>query len=125
MVRLHSAIPPDPRTVREKRHVSLDLDPVCPFGQDCHARQGDRKSAAYHGEGLVRCAVNLGSRQTGIVGIEEHIETIGRSVEKEVSPIRVYRLHIPSLACGNNEVIREIRTKSGEVGERRGKSTDC
>src|SRR6266576_274784 len=45
LIRLHSAIPPEPGAVREKCHVSLHLDPVCSLREDCHAGQGNRKGA--------------------------------------------------------------------------------
>ena len=48
LIGLHRAIPPKPRAVRDESHVGLNLDPVWPFGEDCHARQVDRKSGAYH-----------------------------------------------------------------------------
>ena len=124
LIRLHCAIPPAPRSVWIKRHIRLDLDPVGPGSEHRHARQVDRKSAAYDRERLIHRAVNLRARQTCVVGVEEHIETVGRSGKREVHPVGGYGLHIPSLTCGNNEIVREIGTKRGEIGERRGQGSN-
>jgi hypothetical protein len=97
----------------------LDLAPVCPCGKDCQARQIDRKSTADYRKRLIDRAINLCARQTGIVGVEEDIETICWSGAREVHPISIYRLHIPSLTVGNNEIVGQIGTKRGEIGERR------
>jgi hypothetical protein len=49
----------------------------------------------------------LCARQASIVGVEEDTETVGWP-RTQVHPIRIYRLHISSLTCGNDEIIGEI-----------------
>jgi hypothetical protein len=123
LIGLHSAISPSPRTVREKSHVSLDLHPVRSLGEDCYGGQVYRKSAAHNREWLIHGGINLRARQTAIIGVEKDIETAGRA-GTHVQSIGVYRLHIPSLTCGNNEIVGEIGTKLGDISERRGQSTN-
>lgn len=105
LIRLHSAICPGPRAVREKHHIGLDLHPVCPFGQDCHGGQGNRKSAACDGERLVHCAINLRARQARVVRVEENVETGDRPGAKDHA-ISVNGLNVPGFTCRNDEIIR-------------------
>jgi hypothetical protein len=60
--------------------------------------------------------------QTSIVGVEKNIETVGRA-RTQVQPIGVYRLHIPSLTCRNDEIIGEIGIELRKISERRGQSS--
>lgn len=119
IVGLQSAICPPPLPVRDECHIGLDLDPVCPRGEDRHARQIHTKSAARDTKRLAQRAINLRARQTGIVRVEEDIETVGRSRAVEVPPIGIYRLYAPSLTCRNNKIIGQIGTEGREVGESR------
>ena len=119
VVRLPGAVPPNPQPVRDERHVCLDLNPVCTFGENCRAGQVDCESAACYRERLISRAVNLRAWQTRVVGVEEDIENVPRP--DQIYPIGVHRFDIPSLTCGNNEIIGEIGTKRREVSERRGR----
>src|SRR5262249_38918824 len=43
----------------------------------------------------------------------------------EVNPIGIDRLHIPSLTCGHNKVVRKISVKGREICKRRGHREVC
>jgi hypothetical protein len=99
---LHGAIAPPPLPANRKIHSGLDRDPVSSGIKVNWRRNSNAKGAAIqrirHRETFLgQCA-----RQADIVGIETHIETVGRTRAVEVHAIDIDRFDRPSLAVPNN-----------------------
>jgi len=115
---LHHPVSPIPLTLRSKSHIGLDLYPIGPSSQNRRGGQVYRERRSDYRDRLIERAENLSARKSTAVGVNENIPIGGRSRALEVSPVRINRLHIPSLPCRHNKIVSQIGAKGGEVGER-------
>jgi hypothetical protein len=111
---LHGAIAPPPLPAKGKIHSGLDRDPVSSGIKVNWRRNNNAKGAAIqrirHRETFLgQCA-----RQADIVGIETHIETVGRTGAVEVHAIDVDGFDRPGLAVPNNEIVRQFISENIE-----------
>jgi hypothetical protein len=80
----------------------------------CRRRYGNSKRAAIQRIRHRKTLLDQFARQAVVIGIETHIETLGRTGAVEVSTINVYRFNRPSLAISDDEIVGQFIAKSGE-----------
>src|SRR5947208_3084317 len=120
VIRCDRAIAPAPFALRAVSHVGLDLNPIRTGSEYCRSGQvyGERASVLL--DWLMSRAVNLRPRKACVVGIKKYIPIDCRSRPVEIHAIRVDRLHIPSLSCRHDKVVRQIGVGRRKIGERGG-----
>jgi hypothetical protein len=114
LARLHDAIAPAPLPGKSKIHSGLDRYPVSSGINVCRRRYGNSKRAAIQRIRHRKTLLDQFARQAVVIGIETHIETLGRTGAVEVSTINVYRFNRPSLAISDDEIVGQFIAKSGE-----------
>ena len=115
VVRLHRPVSPRPTGRNGLKSIRACTETqYIPSGEsDCRTKgyaQGGRPPRVTTGRGGSR----PGTGKAPAVGVERTCETCGRSRAIEVDPIRVNRLHRPTLAAGHDKVVGELSRRKGQ-----------
>ena len=109
---LHGAIAPPPLPAKSKIHSGLDRDPVSSGIKVNWRRNSNAKGAAIQRIRHRNTFLSQRTRQADIVGIETHIETLGRTGAVEVHAIDVDGFDGPSFAVPNSEIVGQFIAES-------------
>ena len=110
-VGLHRTISPTPLAKWSKIHFRLHGDPIRPGSK----RDGRTQSDTEGGPGLHIRHTNKfrdqRTRKTAAIDIYSDIKARSRSGAVEIHPIRLNRIHVPSLARRHHEIVRQLVVK--------------
>jgi hypothetical protein len=105
VARLHDAIAPAPLPAKSKIHSGLDRYPVSSGINVYWWPYANTKGAPIERIRHRNTLFDQSARQAVVVGVETHIETLGRTSAVEVRTVDVYRFNRPSLALSDNEIV--------------------